>query len=130
MEKRIINPWTYQDNFGYVQAIEVKNQQGTLYCSGQAALNAEGQPSTGDMPSQLAQALENLETVIKESGYRCEDIVRLNIFTTSVPEILACFDVFTGWSAKHNVRQTSTLLGVTGLFIDSLKVEVEATVVK
>ena len=130
MEKRIINPWTYQDNFGYVQAIEVKNQEGTLYCSGQAALNAEGQPSTADMPSQLAQALENLETVIKESGYRCEDIVRLNIYTTSVPDALACFDVFTSWSAKHKVRQTSTLLGVTGLFIDSLKVEVEATVVK
>jgi len=27
MEKRIINPWTYQDNFGYVQAIEVKNHR-------------------------------------------------------------------------------------------------------
>ncbi|MEO7214592.1 MAG: RidA family protein [Mucilaginibacter sp.] len=130
MEKRVINPWDYQDNFGYVQAVEVKNEQGTLYCSGQAALSAEGQPGSGDMPSQLTQALENLETVITESGYRCQDIVRLNIFTTSVQEILACFEVFTGWAAKHQVRQASTLLEVKGLFIESLKVEVEATVVK
>ncbi len=130
MEKRIINPWTYQDSFGYVQAVEIKNQQGTLYCSGQAALSAEGKPSSSDMPSQLAQSLENLETVIAESGYRCEDIVRLNIYTTSVPELNACFNLFTAWAKKHHVRQSSTLLEVKGLFMESLKVEIEATVVK
>jgi len=130
MEKRIINPWKYQDNFGYVQAVEVKNPQGTLYCSGQAALDAEGKPSSADMPSQLAQSLENLETVIAKSGYRCQDIVRLNIYTTSVPETLACWEIFTTWASKNQVRQTSTMLEVKGLFIESLKVEIEATVVK
>lgn len=130
MEKRIINPWDYQDNFGYVQAVEVKNQQGTLYCAGQAALNAEGQPSSADMPSQLAQSLENLETVIAKSGYNSKDIVRLNFYTTSVPELLACWKIFTDWAAKHDVKQASTMLEVKGLFIESLKVEIEATVVK
>ena len=130
MGKRIINPWTYQDDFGYVQAIEVKNPQGTLYCAGQAALDKDGKPSSADMRSQLAQSLENLETVIAKSGYRCEDIVRLNIYTTSVPEIDSCFNLFTTWAKKNNVRQTSTLLEVKGLFIESLKVEIEATVVK
>ncbi len=130
MEKRIINPWTYQDNFGYVQAVEVTNQQGTLYCSGQAAMSAEGQPSSDDMPAQFTQALENLEKVITESGYRCSDIVRLNIFTTSVSELFACFNIFKDWAALRQVRQSSTLLEVKGLFVDSLKVEVEATVVK
>jgi len=130
MEKRIINPWDYQDSFGYVQAVEIKNQQGTLYCSGQAALSAEGQPSSGDMPSQLAQSLENLEKVITESGYRCGDIVRLNFYTTSVPELLACWEIFTNWASKHQVRQSSTMLEVKALFIESLVVEIEATVVK
>jgi len=130
MEKRIINPWDYQDNFGYVQAVEIKNQAGTLYCSGQAALSAEGEPNSGDMPSQLAQSLENLEKVITESGYRCEDIVRLNFYTTSVPELLACWEIFTSWASKHKVRQSSTMLEVKALFIESLKVELEATVVK
>jgi 2-iminobutanoate/2-iminopropanoate deaminase len=130
MEKRIINPWTYQDEFGYVQAIEVKNPQGTLYCAGQAALDKDGKPSSADMRSQLAQSLENLETVIAKSGYRCEDIVRLNIYTTSVPEIDSCFNLFTAWAKKNHVRQTSTLLEVKGLFIKSLKVEIEATLVK
>ena len=37
MEKRIINPWQWQDQRSYVQAVEVKQAAGTLYCSGQAA---------------------------------------------------------------------------------------------
>lgn len=32
MERRIINPWTWQDEFGYVQANEVSGVQRTLYC--------------------------------------------------------------------------------------------------
>ena len=40
MERRIINPWTWQDEFGYVQANEVSGVQRTLYCSGQAANDA------------------------------------------------------------------------------------------
>ena len=130
VEKRIINPWTYQDDFGYVQAIEVKNPQGTLYCAGQAALDKDGKPSSADMRSQLAQSLENLETVIAKSGYRSENIVRINFYTTSVPELVACFHLFKAWAKKNNVRQTSTMAEVKGLFIKSLKVEIEATVVK
>lgn len=34
MERRIINPWTWQDEFGYVQANVVSGVQHTLYCSG------------------------------------------------------------------------------------------------
>jgi len=34
MERRAINPWSWQDNFGFVQANEVSGQQRTLICSG------------------------------------------------------------------------------------------------
>jgi len=37
MEKQVINPWQWQDKRSYVQAVEVKQAEGTLYCSGQAA---------------------------------------------------------------------------------------------
>lgn len=45
MEKRVVNPWKWQDERSYVQAVEVKNVQSTLYCSGQAAVNSEGKSS-------------------------------------------------------------------------------------
>ncbi|WP_316828273.1 RidA family protein [Pedobacter miscanthi] len=129
MEKRIINPWQWQDQRSYVQAVEVKNVTGTLYISGQTAINAEGISSDADMKTQLIQALQNLETVIAEAGYACSGIVRLNIYTTATAELWPHFNIFQDWIAKHNIRQSLTLLEVKSLF-ETLKVELEATVVK
>jgi 2-iminobutanoate/2-iminopropanoate deaminase len=129
MEKKVINPWQWQDQRSYVQAVEVKQAAGTLYISGQTAINADGQSSTGDMKSQLIQTIQNLEQVISEAGYECKNIVRLNIYTTSSAELFACFDIFQDWIAKHGIQQTTTLLEVKSLF-ETLKIELEATVVK
>ncbi|MEW7290511.1 RidA family protein [Aquimarina sp. 2304DJ70-9] len=129
MEKRIVNPWKWQNERSYVQAVEVTKTEGTLYVSGQTAIDAEGKSSTGDMKTQLIQAIQNLEKVIEEAGYECKNIVRLNVYTTSSEELFTCFDVFQDWVAKHNIKQASTLLEVKGLF-ETLKIELEATVVK
>ena len=40
MEKQIINPWQWQENRSYVQAVEVTQAKGTLYVAGQAAVHA------------------------------------------------------------------------------------------
>lgn len=130
MEKRVVNPWQWQEKVGYAQAVEVKQVTGTLYCAGQAALDADGQASSADMKTQLMQVIENVEQVIREAGYDCRDIVRLNVYTTSAAELFTCFDIFTDWVNKHGMKQASTLLEVKGLAYDSLKVELEATVVK
>jgi len=45
MEKRVINPWTWQNERSYNQAVEVKNVTGTLYVSGQTAINDKGESS-------------------------------------------------------------------------------------
>jgi enamine deaminase RidA (YjgF/YER057c/UK114 family) len=129
MEKRIINPWQWQDQRSYAQAVEVKQAEATLYISGQTAINADGQVSTGDMKSQLIQTIQNLEQVISEAGYHSENIVRLNIYTTSSAELFACFDIFQDWIAKHGIKQATTLFEVKSLF-ETLKVELEATVVR
>ena len=34
MEQRVINPWTWQNELGYVQAQEVNSAQRTLFCAG------------------------------------------------------------------------------------------------
>ncbi|MCW3464804.1 RidA family protein [Chitinophaga nivalis] len=129
MEKKVVNPWQWQDERSYVQAVEVKAITGTLYCSGQAAIHADGTNSTGDMKAQLILSLQNLEQVIQEAGYACSGIVRLNIYTTSTAELFSCFDIFQHWIAQHGIRQASTVLEVKSLF-ETLKVELEATVVK
>ena len=82
MEKRTIDPWKWGENTNSVQAVEVKNPEGTLYCSGQVALDENGIPSSADMRTQLVQTIKNLEQLISESGYGCSGIVRLNVYTT------------------------------------------------
>jgi 2-iminobutanoate/2-iminopropanoate deaminase len=129
MEKKVINPWEWQNQRSYVQAVEVKRAENTLYISGQTAINADGESSSADMKSQLKLAIQNLEQVISEAGYEPENIVRLNIYTTSTEELLSCFDVFQEWVAKHGIKQASTVLEVKGLF-ETLRIELEATVVK
>lgn len=129
MEKRIINPWKWQNERSYVQAVEVTKPEGTLYISGQTAIDADGKSSTADMKTQLIQSIENLERVIKEAGYKCKNIVRLNIYTTSTEELFSCFDVFKNWITKHKIKQASTVLEVKSLF-ETLKVELEVTIVK
>lgn len=129
MEKRIINPWEWQDKRSYVQAVEVKHVESTLYISGQTAISDDGVSSNEDMKTQLTKALQNLETVISKAGYKPEGIVRLNIYTTSTAELWPNFPIFQEWAARNRVQQALTLLEVSSLF-ETLKVELEATVVK
>ena len=129
MEKTIINPWKWQDERSYVQAVEVKNVQSTLYVSGQTAISADGISSDEDMKSQLLLALKNLEQVITEAGFELSGIVRLNIYTTNTAEFWPNFEIFKEWIAKHGIKPALTMLEVKSLF-ETLKIELEATVVK
>jgi 2-iminobutanoate/2-iminopropanoate deaminase len=130
MEKQTFDPWVWGQNTNSVQAVEIKNPQGTLYCSGQVALDANGVPGNGDMKSQLIQTIANLEQLISESGYECNGIVRLNVYTTSTQEFFTtCMDVYVPFIQKHGIKQATSLIEVKGLFA-TLTIELEATVVK
>ncbi len=130
MEKKTFDPWAWGKNTNSVQAIEVKQPAGTLYCSGQVAIDANGVPSNSDMRNQLIQTIANLEQLVSESGYECKNIVRLNVYTTSTQEFFStCMDIYVPFLQKHEIQQATTLLEVKGLFA-TLTVELEATVVK
>ncbi|MBZ4033721.1 RidA family protein [Flavobacterium sp. 17A] len=129
MEKKVINPWKWQDARNYVQAVDVSNVKGTLYISGQTAIDENGVSSSADMRTQLIETLENLEKVIHDADYELKNIVRLNVYTTDSVSLFENFDVFQGWIQKNNIKQSSTVLEVKSLF-ETLKVELEATVVR
>jgi enamine deaminase RidA (YjgF/YER057c/UK114 family) len=130
MERRIINPWTWQDNFAYVQANEVTGAGRILFCSGQPAVDDEGRPvHPGDMRAQCKQALANLEAVLDAAGLALGSVVRLNYYTTDVDRFFEAYDVFVGRLMEAECRTTSTLLGVSRLAFPELLVEIEATAV-
>lgn len=130
MQKTSFDPWAWGKHTNSVQAVEVKEPNGTLYCSGQAAIDDNGNPSNADMRSQLIQTIANLEELILTSNYECSGIVRLNVYTTSTQEFFTtCMDVYVPFIQKHGIEQATTLIEVKGLFA-TLTVELEATVVK
>ncbi|MFE2860299.1 MULTISPECIES: RidA family protein [Sphingobacterium] len=129
MEKKIINPWNWQEARNYVQAVEIKHANSTLYVSGQCAISDDGVSSTADMRTQIFHTIENLGKVIQSSGYEARHLVRLNIYTTDSTALFENFDVIQDWITKNKVKQTSTVLEVKTLF-ETLKVELEATLVK
>lgn len=78
-----VNPWTWQDVYGFSQAVDVTGAQRMLFCAGQTSVDAEGNPlHTGDMANQVAQALDNVETVLAQAGFGLSHVVRLNWYTT------------------------------------------------
>jgi enamine deaminase RidA (YjgF/YER057c/UK114 family) len=128
MERRIINPWSWQDEFSYVQAHEVSGAQRVLFCAGQTSVDDEGKPvHIGDMGAQIAQAFDNLETVLREAGLGLSDVVRLNYYTTDVDRFFEAYEVVDTRLTESGCRPSATLLGVASLAFPELLVEIEAT---
>jgi enamine deaminase RidA (YjgF/YER057c/UK114 family) len=127
----VINPWTWQDAYGFVQANDVSGAERTLHVSGQTSTSADGEVlHAGDMAGQAAQALENLETVLREAGMTLANVMRLNHYTTDVDRYLAeAWGLIAARLGEAGCRPASTLLGVTRLAYPDLLLEIEATAV-
>lgn len=130
MDRRIVNPWSWQDEFGFVQANDVGGGGRVLFCSGQTSVDPEGNPMhPGDMRSQMTLALDNLETLLGASGFGLGDIMRLNVYTTDMDGFFENYDALITRLAEGGCRHTGSLLGVTRLAFPELMVELEATAV-
>lgn len=115
---------------GYHQGELVSGPVRTLYCSGQTAMNGDGEPRHArDLAKQLALSLDNLEAVLAEADMALENLVRLNVCTTDVDLIFQHYGVLAARLGAVGVAPPTTMLGVTRLAIPTLLVELEGTAV-
>lgn len=129
-DQRAINPWTWQDAYGFSQAVEARDAKRLLVCSGQTSVDANGAPlHAGDMRAQLRQALANLAQVLHAAGLDFSHVVRLNYYTTDVAAYLAASAEVEACFAGFSPRPAGTLLGVAALFHPDILIEIEATAV-
>ncbi len=118
----------WQDGDGFVQACEVRGGRRVLYCSSQLSVDPDGKPlHAGDMNSQIVAALDNLENLLKEAGFKMSDIVRLNVYTTDIDLCLQNFGTVVNRLKENGCVPACTLLGVTRLAWPEMLVEIEAT---
>src|SRR4029078_10438638 len=130
LENRKINPWKWQDAFGFSQAIETSGHKRVLRCSGQTSVNGNGEPMhDGDMAAQMALALDNLEAVLKAADMSLGNVVRLNAYVTDIDAAVEHFGRFEARLKAAGIQPAMTVLGVARLFIPSLMIEIEADAV-
>jgi enamine deaminase RidA (YjgF/YER057c/UK114 family) len=123
-----INPWPWSINLGFDQGQLIEGHQRQLVCSGQDAVDADGNPQhPGDMAAQLELALDNLEAVLAAADMTVANVVRLNVYATDVGEYLKHL----GSVADRfgDSRYATTVLGVSQLPAPQLLVMLEATAV-
>lgn len=130
-QTKAINPWTWQEQYGFSQAIDIRGGQRVIFCAGQTSVDESGNPIHGrDMAKQMTQSLDNLETVLKRAGLTLANVVRLNYYTTNITAFLGAASVFGQRLAAAGCKPASTLLGVVSLFHPDIMIEIEATAVE
>ncbi len=128
MDRQVVNPWKWQDAFGFVQANWTSGAEHMLLCSGQLSVDADGRPTNaGDMRAQIEQALDNLETVLREAGFSLGDVVRLNYYVTDIDAFLGAGETLGRRLTAGECRPASTLLNVVRLAFPESMIEIEAT---
>ena len=130
MERQAVNPVTWSAALGFNQGEVVEGQTRTLYCSGQTAMSDDGRPRhDGDMASQVALSLDNLESVLRAADVTLANLIRLSVYTTDVDLLMQHYGVLASRLGAARVAPTTTMLGVSRLAIPGQLVELEGTAV-
>lgn len=130
MQRTAINPWAWSLNLGYNQAESIEGGKRQLICAGQTSVDGKGNPMHGgDMRSQIALALDNLEAVLTAADMTLANVVRLGVYSTNVDESLKHFDLLGMRFGPYDVAPPMTLVGVNRLALPPLMFEIEATAV-
>jgi enamine deaminase RidA (YjgF/YER057c/UK114 family) len=126
----VINPWTWQDQYGFVHANALDAASRLVICAGQSSTDDDGTILyAGDMAAQLTRSLDNLEKVLEQAGTSLANVVRLNYYTTDVDGLLAVWGTLADRLAEADCLPASTLLGVDRLAFPEMMIELEATAV-
>ena len=96
----------------YSQAIMVKN---TLYISGQVALNPENNELIeGSVEKESYQIMENIKSILNESGLSFKNVVRSKIYLTDMNNFSKVNQVYGSYFEKGQ-EPARTTIEVSGL---------------
>lgn len=124
-KKEFINPWKWQDQFGFSQAVKAR---GVLYLSGQGSIDEKGNlVNPGNFEAQVNQAWDNIKKVVESAGGDMDNIVRTTIFVTDMRYLQMVTE--TGKKYFTKGYPASTLVQISQLAIPGMMIEIEATAV-
>jgi len=122
LSKKVFRSGPYADLIA--QGVQVGN---TLYLSGQVGMDEAGNIPTS-MAEQTVLAYANIRTVLAEFGAGFDNIVDETFLVTSVEETHDQLEAIFGARAEAyggTPEVTQTLIGVAGLLLPELKLEIK-----
>lgn len=128
MERRQVNPWSWQDRFGFSQAWRVDGAETVVFLAGQGPLSPEGElVGAGDFDAQVRQTFANLATVLEQAGASLESIVKLGVYLTDIATLREYGRIRA--ELMPGPPPASTAVQVGALAIPGMMIEVEAIAV-
>jgi enamine deaminase RidA (YjgF/YER057c/UK114 family) len=126
--RELVNPPELHPAPGFSH-IAIASGRRVIHFAGQVALDRQfGIVGGDDLGEQTKAAMRNVELAMAAAGVGWDDIVRRTIYTvhpTEFATITAAIDEVTG-GAEHPAQ---TIVGVTGLAVAGLLIEIECTAV-
>jgi enamine deaminase RidA (YjgF/YER057c/UK114 family) len=129
MEKHQINPWTWQERFGFSHAWRVDGAQSVVFLAGQGPVSPDGEVvGAGDFENQARLTFENLETVLEQAGASFDSVVKVTAYLTDMTKLRDYARVRNEF-IDPAAPPASTALEVSSLALPGMMIEVEAIAV-
>ena len=128
MARELVNPPELHPAPGFSHVAIARGSR-VVHFAGQVALDPQfGVVGGDDLAEQTRAAMRNVEVALRAGGVEWDQIVRRTIYTlrpTEYETITAAIDEVTGGAA----HPAQTIVGVTGLAVPGLLIEIECTAV-
>jgi enamine deaminase RidA (YjgF/YER057c/UK114 family) len=111
MEMTQVNPWTWQDQYGFSQAWKVDGAKTEVM-------------HAGDFKAQVRLTFENLRTVLEKAGASLDNVVKLGSYFVGIENLPDYGAVQAEFFKGKTPAQTA--VGVAGLALPGMLIEVEA----
>ena len=110
----------------YSQAVKVV---GFLFLSGQIGIDPKTSKLKEDFRQQVEQVFENIHSILSESGYSWEDVVRVVVYLKDLSKFQEFNQIYQEVFKDVKVKPVRTTVEVSRLPLDAL-IEVEITAYK
>ena len=129
MEKQQVNPWTWQERFGFAQAWRVDGAQTLVFLAGQGPVSDDGEVvGAGDFEAQTRRTFDNIATVLERAGASLESVVKITAYLTDMTKLLDYARVRNEFIDTAE-PPASTALEVSALALPGMMIEVDAVAV-
>jgi len=127
---RHLNPAGLFHNPAFTQVITVEGPHRVVWVGGQDAVNPEGLVvGKGDLGTQTAQVLANVETALRAAGAELADVVKWTVYVVAGQDMAPAMVIFRRvWGDRPN-PPTISVVHVAALAHPDFLLEIEAVAV-